>query len=147
MNKKGLIWVLIIILVVVIIFLLASSALEEEISDVNVIEMSGDELVVDLGETDTNTKDVKEFTLDASNFQYSLKEIKVNEGDTVRIMLNNTDGFHDIVIDEFAVSSGRIQSPATTSVEFIANKTGTFEYYCSVGNHRAQGMVGQLIVE
>jgi len=39
-------------------------------------------------------------------------------------------------------------TPGTpTSVTFVADKTGTFEYYCSVGNHRAQGMVGKLIVE
>jgi nitrite reductase (NO-forming) len=35
----------------------------------------------------------------------------------------------------------------TTSVEFVADKTGTFEYYCSVGAHRAMGMTGSLVVE
>ena len=34
-----------------------------------------------------------------------------------------------------------------TFVEFTVDKTGTFEYYCSVGQHRANGMVGNLIVE
>lgn len=34
-----------------------------------------------------------------------------------------------------------------TSVTFVADTLGTFEYYCSVGNHRAQGMVGNLVVE
>lgn len=34
-----------------------------------------------------------------------------------------------------------------TSVTFVADETGTFEYYCSVGNHRGQGMIGKLIVE
>ena len=32
-------------------------------------------------------------------------------------------------------------------VEFVVDKAGTFEYYCSVGNHRQMGMVGKLIVE
>ena len=34
-----------------------------------------------------------------------------------------------------------------TSVTFIADQEGSFEYYCSVGNHREEGMVGTLIVE
>jgi len=33
------------------------------------------------------------------------------------------------------------------SVEFVANKVGTFEYYCEVGDHKQMGMKGNLIVE
>jgi plastocyanin len=29
----------------------------------------------------------------------------------------------------------------------VADKKGTFEYYCSVGQHRALGMKGKLVVE
>jgi len=32
-------------------------------------------------------------------------------------------------------------------VEFTADTPGEFEYYCSVGQHRANGQVGKLIVE
>ena len=32
------------------------------------------------------------------------------------------------------------------TITFVADKTGGFEFYCSVGNHRAMGMVGTLIV-
>jgi uncharacterized cupredoxin-like copper-binding protein len=32
-------------------------------------------------------------------------------------------------------------------VQFVADKTGTFEFYCSVGNHRQMGMVGTLVVQ
>ena len=34
-----------------------------------------------------------------------------------------------------------------TEVQFIADKAGTFEYYCFVGNHRQMGMVGTLTVK
>ena len=56
---------------------------------------------------------------------------------------------HDWVIDEFSARAKQIQAGETDTVEFVANKKGTFEYYCSVGNgfHRQQGMVGKLIVE
>jgi plastocyanin len=32
-------------------------------------------------------------------------------------------------------------------VEFTPNIVGEFEYYCSVGDHRAKGMTGTIIVE
>lgn len=88
-----------------------------------------------------------EFTLDSFNFGYSQSEIRVNEGDTVTINLTSSDGFHDWVVDEFDAATEKIQEGETTSVTFVADTAGTYEFYCSVGSHRAQGMVGTLIVE
>ena len=39
------------------------------------------------------------------------------------------------------------KSKTSAEVEFVASIAGTFEYYCSVGEHRAKGMKGNLIVE
>lgn len=89
----------------------------------------------------------KEFTFDGFDFGYDLKEIRVKEGDTVTINLTVSDGFHDWVIDEFGAATKQIRTGDTASVTFVADKTGTYEYYCSVGQHRANGMVGKLIVE
>ncbi len=107
------------------------------------------EVVVTKSESTTAAmeKKVKEFSLTAANFSFSQKEIKVKMGDTVKIVLANSEGFHDWVIDEFTARTKQISAGATDSVEFVAAKKGTFEYYCSVGNHRKQGMVGKLIVE
>ena len=41
----------------------------------------------------------------------------------------------------------KINGGETDSIEFVADKVGTFEYYCSVGQHRSMGMVGKLTVE
>lgn len=89
----------------------------------------------------------KTFTVVASNFKYDTKTIKVKKGDTVKITLKNTEGFHDFVIDEFDVATNQIGAEEEDEVEFEATKTGTFEYYCSVGKHRSMGMVGKLIIE
>lgn len=100
--------------------------------------------------TQTNNEvqsEVKEFQVDGGNFMFSLKEIKVKQGDKVRIVFNNKEGFHDLLIDEFNVNTGQIKANESRTVEFVADKTGTFEYYCSVGQHRANGMFGKLIVE
>jgi plastocyanin len=91
--------------------------------------------------------DVVAIDITGKNFAFSQKEIRVKNGDRVRITFSSTDGFHDWVVDEFNASTERVSTGGTTSVEFTANKTGTFEYYCSVGNHRNQGMAGNLIVE
>ena len=39
-----------------------------------------------------------------------------------------------------------IKTGETDTVEFIVDKAGTFEFYCSVGEHRNMGMVGALTV-
>lgn len=90
---------------------------------------------------------VKEFAVSGNNFSFSLKEIKVKKGDTVRIVFTNQDGFHDWVIDEFNAKTNKIGAGKTETITFVADKVGTFEYYCSVGSHRANGMKGSLIVE
>jgi nitrite reductase (NO-forming) len=97
-------------------------------------------------ETETPAPRVVEVELDAFSFGYSIEEIEVNEGDTVRIIMTNTGGSHDWDLDEFGVDGPVISGGQTTTMEFVADKKGSFEYYCSVGSHRAAGMVGTLIV-
>ena len=89
----------------------------------------------------------KIFNVAGTNFMFSMKEIRVKEGDTVTIVFKNDQGFHDWVIDEFNASTKQIREGDIDTVTFVANKKGTFEYYCSVGSHRQMGMVGNLIVE
>lgn len=87
------------------------------------------------------------FSIEGSDFEYDIKQIKVKKGDTVTINFKSIDGFHDWVLDEFDAASKRVNEGGSTSVTFIADESGTFQYYCSVMNHRAQGMVGYLVVE
>lgn len=89
----------------------------------------------------------KVFEVTGKNFSFSTSEIRVKKGDTVVINFESTDGFHDWVLDEFNARTSKVQPGTPTSVTFVAEEAGTFEYYCSVGNHRQQGMVGTLIVE
>lgn len=85
--------------------------------------------------------------VEASNFSFSVKEIKVKKGDIVNIAFTTKAGNHDFVIDEFGVKTKVLKTGESENVSFVANKAGTFDFYCSVGNHRAMGMVGKLIVE
>lgn len=94
--------------------------------------------------------EVKEFTTtayyDETGVWYSLKEMRVKQGDTVRIKATNTKGMHDLVIDEFGVQK-ELPMNEEVVIEFVADKTGEFIYYCSKPGHRAKGQWGTLIVE
>jgi nitrosocyanin len=90
---------------------------------------------------------VVEIKMDAGSFFYSQKEIRVKKGDTVKITMTSKDMMHDFNIDELKVKSGIVKSGETKTFEFVADKTGSFEYYCAVGSHRQNGQVGTLVVE
>ena len=101
---------------------------------------------------DSGSEDVKTFFITEDHLRFFINgvenpDIKVNEGDKVRIEFTSTEGFHDWEIDEFNAATEKVNAGSSSSVEFVADKKGTFEYYCSVGQHRAKGMVGKFIVE
>jgi plastocyanin len=90
---------------------------------------------------------VKEFTVTGKNFSFAPATLTVKKGDKVKVTFQNTQGFHDFKIDEYGVATKQGQAPFEEVLEFTANKAGSFQYYCSVGEHRAMGMVGTLTVE
>lgn len=104
-----------------------------------------------------NTPDVKKkmgdeevMEIELSSFKFSQDKLTVKPGQTVTIRLTNSEGFHDFVIDELGVASEQISVGDETTVTFTIpeNAAGeTYEYYCSVSNHRELGMVGLLTVE
>src|SRR3989344_3835670 len=89
----------------------------------------------------------KTFTVSGSNFSFSLGTITVDKGDRVTIVFKNAGGTHYLRIDEFDVTTPKIGDGEEASVTFVADKTGSFEYYCSVGTHRQMGMKGTLTVK
>lgn len=91
--------------------------------------------------------ETKVIEVSGKSFAFTPSEIRVKKGDTVKINFTNTEGFHNFVVDEFKAQTKKISAGQTDSVQFVADKVGTFEYYCAVGNHRDQGMKGNLIVE
>jgi len=96
--------------------------------------------------TGSTTGTVKEITVTNSGMTFTQKTLTVKKGDRVKVTFKNTGGMHDLRIDGYNVGTDVIQANQEDSFEFTADKTGSFEYYCSVGNHRAQGMKGTLTV-
>lgn len=91
--------------------------------------------------------DIQSFTVTGKNFSYTPSLITVKKGDRVRINFVNNDGFHDWKIDELNLATKKLAKGASETLEFTADKAGSFEYYCSVGEHRIMGMKGVLKVE
>ncbi len=93
------------------------------------------------------------FVLTGQNFKFMMNgddnpTLRVKQGDKVRIEFTSSSGFHDWVLDEFDAATSQVSdTQGMTSVEFIADQKGSYEYYCSVGEHRANGMEGMFIVE
>ncbi len=85
------------------------------------------------------------------NFAFSEETLSMSPGESMTIKVVSTDGFHDFVIDELDVASPQLQTGeeamVTITIPEDAEPGTEYEYYCSVGQHRANGMVGTLIVE
>lgn len=84
--------------------------------------------------------------MEAGSFYYKPNTITAKKGQKIKVVLSGKDMMHNFNIDELKVKSPLVMAGKTTTVEFTADKVGTFEFYCSVGNHRAQGQVGTLVV-
>lgn len=102
---------------------------------------------VDVGvNAGTTVGSTKSFTVAGSNFKFSPSALSVKKGDTVKITFTNSGGTHNFNIDAFHVATKMLKTGESETVQFVADKTGSFEYYCSVGSHRAMGMKGTLTV-
>ena len=157
-NKGTVIGIVVVVLVLVgggVWFATQKSSTDSMTADVpEVVEPTG---VMMEEENATNSGDVMEESgtlveLEVTNtgFKFNPATLTVKEGDTVRITFTSsaaTGIMHDFVIDEFDVATSTLADGESETIEFVASKAGTYEYYCSVGNHREMGMMGSLVVE
>ena len=91
-------------------------------------------------------ENVKVIKIEGGSFYFKPNEIRIKKGETVKIVLTSMDMMHDFVVDELNVRTNIAKAGDTTEVTLTPEIAGEFEFYCSVGNHRAQGMVGTLII-
>lgn len=163
MNKTALISVIVVIILVILGVVVYSKSggsmatSTAETSNGTMMEHEGDMMATSTATTTGSTVDVgvnvgvstdktKTFVVTGDNFKFMPSTMTVKKGDTVKIVFKNANGFHDLKLDEFNVATAQLKAGAEETVTFVATKTGSFEYYCSVGNHRAMGMKGTLTV-
>ena len=161
MNKIAIVIGLLIVVVgsIVGFLLLADEQTEDTVEDTAVqAGQAASDLAQDgAAETSELVDDVsseavdKEFNISGTNYAFSETTLSVAAGDTVKINFTAASGTHDFIIDDLdgartsVVSNGDMDSITFTVPEDASGKS--YSYYCSIGNHRAQGMEGTLNVE
>ncbi|NOZ81340.1 MAG: hypothetical protein GXP63_06745 [DPANN group archaeon] len=89
---------------------------------------------------------VKEITMTARNWKFEPNIIRVKKGDRVKLSITSVDVTHGFNLPAFGINEN-LEPGKTVTVEFVADKTGTFPFACSV--YCGQGhssMTGELVV-
>jgi nitrite reductase (NO-forming) len=75
--------------------------------------------------------------------------LNANVGDTVEITFINGDGIeHDLAFPDFNAHSGHTMDQGSrTTLSFVADKSGTFTYTCTIPGHVEAGMYGTFEVK
>lgn len=100
----------------------------------------------DVQQSEIVSPSVKTFNLSARQWEFSPSVITVDAGDTVRLIITSADVDHGFFLPAFGVDEF-LQAGKTVSVEFVADKVGTYSFRCNIfcgAGH--SGMTGTLIV-
>jgi cytochrome c oxidase subunit 2 len=91
--------------------------------------------------------EVREIRMTARKYRFDPQEIRVREGERVRLLITALDRKHGIRIKEFGVKTV-LEKGKETVVEFVAERAGEYKFKCSVRcGWRHGSMKGKLIVE
>ena len=86
-------------------------------------------------------------TMTARKYEFDPAVVKVKQGDHVKLVITAIDHTHGFKLAAFDIDQ-RLEKGVATTVEFTADRAGTFPFECSVvcglGHHK---MKGQLVVE
>ncbi len=92
------------------------------------------------------THQERTFRIDARQFAYSPSELQVNVGDTVILQLMSNDVVHGLYVDGYDLSI-EADPGQTTTLTFVANKSGSFRFRCNVTCGATHPfMIGKLTV-
>jgi len=91
--------------------------------------------------------DVNEIRMTAKKYEFNPARIKVKQGEHVRLVITATDRDHGFKLEAFDIDRELKKGEAVT-VEFTADKAGTFLFecsrFCGLGHKR---MKGELVIE
>ncbi|OGY09132.1 MAG: hypothetical protein A2700_01160 [Candidatus Blackburnbacteria bacterium RIFCSPHIGHO2_01_FULL_44_64] len=91
---------------------------------------------------------LEEVVVSGDEFSFSPSTINLKKGKTVRLTFKNVGKMaHNLAVPDLGISTAVIAGGKEVTVEVTPKLIGTFESYCSVGNHKTQGMVGKVVVQ
>jgi cytochrome c oxidase subunit 2 len=91
--------------------------------------------------------DVHEIQMTAKKYEFDPNVITVKKGEHVKLIITALDHDHGFDLEAYGINQ-RLKKGEPTTIEFTADKAGTFEFKCSVFcglGHRK--MKGKLVVE
>jgi heme/copper-type cytochrome/quinol oxidase subunit 2 len=85
-------------------------------------------------------------TVHARDYRFTPARIEVMQDDLVKLTVESEDVAYSITIDEYRVSK-RIPAGGSTTIEFRADRPGTFAFYSNMTSDvRHDDMRGELVV-
>jgi heme/copper-type cytochrome/quinol oxidase subunit 2 len=88
----------------------------------------------------------REFTLTARNYSFSPNRIEATQDDLIKLTVQSEDNAYGFTIEEYRLSK-RVPAGGSTTIEFRADRAGTFTFYSGLKNDaRHDQMRGQLVV-
>lgn len=100
-----------------------------------------------LAQTASAAPEAREVKVTAKKYEFNPNIITVHEGERVKLSITALDRDHGFKLEAFAINQ-KLKKGDPTTIEFTADKAGTFPFQCSnfcgLGHGR---MKGKLIVE
>jgi heme/copper-type cytochrome/quinol oxidase subunit 2 len=88
----------------------------------------------------------RDLTIVVADFRFTPDRIEAVQDDLVRLTVRSGDVMHSFNIDEYRIAR-RVPAGGSVTVEFRADRVGTFPFYCSISNEPGHDRNrGQLVV-
>jgi cytochrome c oxidase subunit 2 len=91
--------------------------------------------------------EVKEIQMTAKKYEFNPNSLTVKKGERVKLIITALDCDHGFKLEAFGINQ-KLKKGAPTTIEFTADKVGTFPFQCSEFCGFGHGkMKGKLLVE
>lgn len=101
------------------------------------------------GETEAEEEtETREIRVGGDEYSFSPANITLEAGERIRLTFVNAGSLpHNLTVEGLGIATRTIGAGQSDSIEFTVEEGGTYTTFCSVGNHRAQGMEGTLEIQ
>lgn len=88
----------------------------------------------------------REFTITARDYRFSPSRMEVAQDDLIKLTVRSEDVAYSLTIDEYRVSR-RVPAGGSTTLEFRADRPGTFAFYSNLTSDTRHAQArGELVV-
>lgn len=88
----------------------------------------------------------REFNVAARDFRFSPDRLEVMQDDLVKLTITSADVAYGFAVDDYRLSK-RVPAGGSTTLEFRADRVGTFPFYSNMtSDERHAKMRGELVV-